>query len=492
MKLRTFAFAALATSSVTTLALAEEPAASPAPAPAVAVAVAPAPAPAPAPVVEEPRARLDYSDGTFYLRSKNDNLVLFPSGRMHIDTYAFAGKGVSDYQRSNGTGLKANMLFRRFILELGGLVRGKWFFYLGGNFAPNRLDADEAVSSSANVYDGWVGYDAAPEFKVLAGQFNIPVSMENVTSSRWLDLMERSFTARLAAPYNKDLGVMAVGSLAHGMLDYQVAAVGGDGQNRPSVDNRWDVMPRVVFRPMASDKGPLGKLHVGVSGRFGHRDPKAVWYEAPAIQSPGGYGFWSGSYGSGATKVRISPSGSQLAVVGEAYVPFERFDLRGELLYLNEGRREEPNATPGQVLRVGSLKGTTWYAQASFWPFGAPRINGNPGTFGTPKLPKDSGKESPYGVQIVARYEQVRLDYDANSKDGDNGSLDAKFTGIKINAYQLGVNYWATKHVRLTGEYSLYQTPKDQQALAPGARANGNDKEATSFHELSFRVGLAL
>jgi phosphate-selective porin len=442
---------------------------------------------------EEPRAKLDYSDGAFYFRSAGDKLVLVPSGRMHIDTYAWAGPGTGDYQRANGTGLKANMFFRRFILEMGGLVRGKWFFWVGGNFAATRIDDNQQPISTASVYDGWIGYDAAPELKIMGGQFNIPVSMENVTSSRWLDLMERTITARLAAPFNKDIGLMAWGSVAHGALDYQLALVGGDGMNRMSVDNRWDVMPRVLFRPMATDKGALGKLHVGASGRYGHRDPNYVMYEAPGVTTPGGFAFWSGNYGKAPTRTRIVPSGAQLAVGGEAYVPFERFDLKGEFFYFNEARREADLAIPTNTYRVGGVKGTSWYAQLSFWPWGSPRINGQPGTFGVPKLPKDLGKELPYGVQIVARFEMVRLAYQSNSTEGPIGALDAKTDKIHINAYQLGVNYWATKHVRLTGEYSLYQTPGDaNQAQSPGQKANGNNPDAKHFHELSFRLGLSL
>jgi hypothetical protein len=192
------------------------------------------------------------------------------------------------------------------------------------------------------------------------------------------------------------------------------------------------------------------------------------------------------------------PMGGQLAVGGEAYVPFENFDLRGEFFYFNE-RRREADATSGatlkQTLRTGEMKGTSWYVQASWWPFGTPRVNGNPGNYGVPGLPKDLGKESPYGVQLVARFEMVRLAYRGNSLAGPQGGLDKNSDNIDINAYQVAANYWATKHVRLTAEYSLYQMPggpTENQALAPGAKANGNDPNARHFHEISFRLGLSL
>jgi hypothetical protein len=67
--------------------------------------------------------------------------------------------------------------------------------------------------------------------------------------------------------------------------------------------------------------------------------------------------------------------------------------------------------------------------------------------------------------------------------------------------YQVGLNYYATKHVRLTAQYSLYQFPGtpdgsktgtvDNQAASPGFKS-GKALDANSLHELSFRVGLAL
>lgn len=157
----------------------------------------------------EPHARLDYSDGSFYLRSVNDNIIFVPGARMHIDTYAFGGPGVTNYHRANGSGLKANLFFRRFIIEMGGMIRHRWFYWVGGNFAPTTIDGVQNPISSANVYDGFVGLLANPRTRIYLGQYNAPFTMENVTSSRWMDLMERALVVRtLATPYNKADGLL--------------------------------------------------------------------------------------------------------------------------------------------------------------------------------------------------------------------------------------------------------------------------------------------
>jgi phosphate-selective porin len=432
------------------------------------------------------------------------------AGRVHIDTYTFRGPGVDLYRRPNGTGLTTNMFFRRFIIELGGLVRQHWFFWVGGNFAPSGVDANQAPIGSANVYDGFVGYQWNPHTQLYVGQYNAPFTMENVTSSRWMDFMERALVVRtVATPYNKDLGITYWGATKEGVapLEYQLGVLGGDGMNRPSVDNRVDVMGRVVFRPLAGDKdlGALERLHVGASARYGSRDDDYVNYDAPALSTPGGYAFWSPTYTTAdKTEVHIIPTGDQIAAAGELYVPFERVDLKGELVYVNEGRREAAAATRRATIRRGRLEGWGGYAQLSYWPIGSPRVNGHPaGRYFGVRPPKDRGNELPYGLQLGVRGEVMRLSYDGNagSKDIPDGEISAKTTDIQVNALQGIVNYWATKHIRLSAEYSLYMFPGNppsapadvsNQAAAPGAKASPAQPSADHLHEISFRVGLAM
>ncbi len=466
------------------------------------------PAPAPAPL-GSPRAYLDYSDGTFFLRSADDNLVLNTGGRVHFDTYAFAGPSVSDYHRSNGTGLVPNLFFRRFVLESGGLVRKHWFFWIGGNFAPTSIDGSQSTTSTANVYDGFVGYQADPHHQIYVGEYNAPVTMENVTSSRWLDLMERALVVRtVAAPTNKEIGITYWGATREGVapLEYQLGVFGGDGMNRPNVDNRVDGMARVVFRPLAtSRKDVTQRLHIGASSRFGSRDDAYVMYDAPTLSTPGGYAFWSPTYTTAdKTEVHVIPSGNQVAAGAELYVPFERFDVKGEFVYVNDQRREAPATDRKTTLRKGSLQGFGGYLQASYWPLGNSRVNGHPaGRYFGVRPPKDRGNEHPFGLQLVARVETMHLSYAGNGRTEllPDSQLSADTTHIRVNAMSLGANYWATKHVRLTAEYSLYSFPGDppgtpggatNQAAAPGARATTKDLGASVLHEIGFRVGLAL
>jgi phosphate-selective porin len=500
---------------------AEQPPAEPAPAPDLTPVVVAAPSALPAPeqvaaaapdtttvpplVLPGPasdaaRARLDYSDGTFYLRSFNDNLVIVPSGRLHVDGYGFAGQGVGDFQRGNGSGLKTNVFFRRFIIEIGGIVRKQFFFNLSGNFAPQGIDGSspaEAVANNANVYDAFVGYMPVPNVRLYFGQYNAPFTMENVTSSRWMDMMERSLIIRTAAiPSNKADGLLLWADTDDKMFELQAGLFGGDGMNRPNIDGIFDGMARFVFRPLAKRSDALNRLQVGVSGRFGWRDHKFVQYDTPNMSTPGGYSYWSASYGMAPDVRHILPSSRQAALAAELYVPFENFDIRGEFVYVDEGRREVMESDRHKTLRNGALTGIGGYAQLSLWLAGAPRISGNPGgMYGVLKVNEGLGRQADYALQLVFRAELVRLHYDSNSRAGSTpGDRDATTTDITVNGYQVALNYWATKQIRLTAEYSLYQFPgtpkKENQAVAPGVSAGRAD--ASVLHEISVRAGLAL
>ncbi len=493
------------------------------PAPASAVPASAVPA-NPAPTNPAPSGTLaGYVDGVFVLGSADRADYLIPMARLQLDGYGYAGPGVSSYQRESGggagSGLKTGLFARRARLELAGRARDRWFFHLALEGGNNGLGAGETSTATSSVLqDAYVGYEADPMFRVTVGQFNAPFTMENFTSDKWLDFMERSLTVRaVGAPSTLNYGLMLRGDAESGVLSYQVAMVNAEGQDRPSVNNRFDVLARVVVRPLASSVGALSRLHLGGSLRYGSRDKDFVEYLAPAMSTPGGYAFWTPTAGKGSGLTNVSPSGQQLAAAAELYVPFERFDLRAEAVYVKDGRREFTGTTPWVTDREGALSGIAYYVQASVWPFGKPFVNGEPGMYAPPSLPK-AGKSGAVanaptdGLQLAVRWEQLILKYDSIATSGaTRGGLDSDTTNLKVNAAQAIVNYWFGRRVRVGLEYSLYMfpgtpigsydrqgvthtppTPATNQAAAPGARNGAFNYDATSYHEISARLGLAL
>jgi phosphate-selective porin len=158
------------------------------------------------------------------------------------------------------------------------------------------------------------------------------------------------------------------------------------------------------------------------------------------------------------------------------------------------------------------LKGVSYYIQAGLW-LGKRHISGLPGyenmthvDFTKPDGPPANS------VQLLAKWEQVHLKYDSASRAGtaDTKNLDGD---IKVNAFSLGVNYWASKHIRLSANYVLNMFPdsaptsatgmgtpvqsSSNRAIAPGNTlgkgVNDDARDnAHSLHEFLLRAAVAL
>src|SRR5262249_37748326 len=151
-----------------------------------------------------------------------------------------------------------------------------------------------------------------------------------------------------------------------GKVYYTVGAYDGDGSNRPNADNRFDVVGRVFVRPFAASGSLLEAAQVGVSGRYGSRDPKLVGYAPPPLTTQGGFVFWKATYKDSLGRtVHVIPSAEQGAVAADVFVPLDRIDVTSEIVYAVTNTRE---ADDGYQLspftdRTTRLAGYAYYVQ---------------------------------------------------------------------------------------------------------------------------------
>lgn len=459
-----------------------------------------------------------YSSGLFYLRSRDDNFIFNPMGRLHLDTYGYAGSGVRDYRRSNGSGLTPNLSVRRLRVELNGQLYKKLKFYFSGEFAQKAtVDAQQRGVSAPAVMDALVAYEFDPAAVVQIGQFAVPFGMENSISSKYWDFMDRGLlSTAVATPLRRDFGLMVRGETKKKHFTYAIGYFGGEGFNRISLDHFGDFIGRIFVQPLASlHRFPLREFHIGISGRWGVRNPGYVRYDAPSMSTPGNYTFWSPVYGTGANETHVIPSKTQRALGLEFFLPYKRFDFRGELVFSHDERREAFAQSLNNTERSGTLSGTTYSIQLAWWPWGPVRMpGGHPGhyNFYTPKLSWGSSKPKS-ALQVVARWEQMLLNYNSIARSYDSngtllpnvvvGGLDSSTQNIRVNAFQLGANYWLNNHFRLTAQWNVYMFPgvpmgtgnsqelATNQAVAPGASANARNGEARTLHEFSARVAVS-
>jgi hypothetical protein len=378
-----------------------------------------------------------------------------------------------------------------------------------------RENPVDAVSVSPAPTDVFVNYNHAEWLNLQVGQFYLPFTLENRISDNTTAFLERSMAVRdLGVPLQRDIGAMVWGE-HDGLLYYSVGVFNGDGPNRPNADGRYDLAGRAFVRPLAArhDSG-LRWAQIGVSARGGSRDAKAVGYDMPSMTTQEGFAFWRPTYTDSYGRLEhIIPSGVQWGLGLDAYAPIGPVELTGELVYSHSDTREAVDGLQISPFtqRLGTFEGFAYYVQAAVWLKGGPDLLGHP-SYGRPVHLDLTKVDAPseHGVQAVGRFEQLRVSYDGASRGGaddpktPNGDID-------VTSFTLGVNYWATRHLRVSLNYGGYffpgsapTTPSEaggpiqgsgQRAVAPGQYLAKNvDNPARDdghvLHEISARFGV--
>jgi phosphate-selective porin len=480
-----------------------------------------------------------YHNGLFFLRDHHDNFHLYIQGRSQIDWYSYLGSGVPD------TTLKPTLFLRRIRPEVTGEFLGHWRFMIAGDFGATAIDnpkgqnetqaaapgvaptattgkyaTAQTVRFQAAPTDVFINYRQSTIFNIMVGQMDAPFTMENRTSDKYFPFIERSLAVRaVGIPTNKEIGAMFWGETENRLIYYSVGPYMGDGQNRPNVDSRFDIFGRAFMHPLVlsgmKKEDPLRDAQIGASVHYGSRDKDFVSYDYPNLSTQAQYAFWTSTYTGANGTTHIIPSGDQLGLAGEIRVPVSRFDVTGELVYIKNNTREALDGLQASNSeRFGTIKGISYYVMLGFWVFGKRDINGVPGYGNPPRL--DWTKTDPVipdtALQLLAKFEQVALTYDSASRGGapDPKNIDGD---IKMNAFSLGANYWATKHVRLSLNYvyNVFPDSAPTSATAPGgpvqtstnrALAPGNTlgkgiddrarDNAQDLHEIIARFAIAL
>jgi phosphate-selective porin len=477
-----------------------------------------------------------YHGGLFYMRDRFDTFRFYIGAALHIDSLNYFGSGISN------TDLKSTVQLRRLRVNLGGEILNTWQWFVQPEWTAATFDnatgttetsaaaAGKDPDRSSGTYapvqggsvkaalsDAYVNYGPAKIFNIQVGQFQAPFTMENRTSSNTTTFMETSMAVRaLGMPLSREIGAMTWGALPKNLFYYSAGVFLGEGPNRPNADNRADAIMRYYVRPLARSAGAIKEAQLGVSFKWGMREKDRVAYDYSAMTTGGGYAFWKPTYNDSVTDpassntkgrlVHIIPSGAQTGIAAELRVPFHRFDLRSEFVYVRNNTRE---AVDGYQVtnteRLGTLKGYGYYVQLGYWIWGKPFLTGAPGEARPPHadLNQPDPGAPPQAVELAVRWEQLRVAYDGSER---NGKLDAKNIDgdIKVDAFSVGATYWATRHLRVTLDYGYYHFPgsaagksgtgsADERALAPGNRVkdvNASSRQnAHALHELTARLG---
>ena len=459
----------------------------------------PAPPTAPTPPAGADTAlQAGWHNGNFYISDPTHDWFVIPTGRLQLDGLYNVGDRVSDeYLTSAGAFHRADVsngiLLRRARVELAGMLFGRFNFLLGG----------ELTSGSAPIAtDLFVNARVVGLLNFQLGQFDAPFTLENRTSDKYIDFMERSLAVRaLGIPTNKEIGLMAWGETRYRMFYYSVGMFNGDGPNQVNRDAGFDVMGRLFMHPLIGLGGLLANVQVGGSFRYGYRG-RGYDIAYPRMTTQGGFQFFNPAHAGGMIPTTVVPDSAQVALAAELDVPIARFDFRGELVWVqNDTREMMPPSLAGSPVREGELRGLGYYLQLGYWLWGTPGVNGRPGYQNPPSLRLEQREplQPPQGLQLIARFDAVDFRYEGGSRTPfppgmprPDESVDGRYT---VYALEFGANFWASKHVRLSLNYMHYLFPGQPAGSAVTGDENhlpGPHNNPAGFGELMARVGLAI
>ena len=217
----------------------------------------------------------------FQAESANKDFRVKIGGRTQVDAVAFtAGPGPSQPPNQGGLDpeLADTVALRRARLRIEGRMYELYDWACEYDFA-NQLNINNEVFPTERdagpvtaVTDLWLQIREVPWLGIVrVGNQKDPYGYEHLTSSRWLNFMERSFSQdAFEGPFNNGFvpGIQLLNSTEDGRIGWQI----GEFKNTSNPfgfsnsDGGSMTVGRLVFLPIFEDDGRK-LLHLGLSGR---------------------------------------------------------------------------------------------------------------------------------------------------------------------------------------------------------------------------------
>lgn len=343
-------------------------------------------------VTESPKVE---TKGGIKVTSADKTFEASIGGRIHFDAYAF------DRDLADTTGTTD---FRRARLTLAGKAFG-WEYKLENDFG--------AGGGHEGFRDVYIAKQALGG-KFTIGHFKPYRSMEELTSSNEITMMERPFASASGLYGGRQFG-QGIGYLTAGD-NYTFGGTVYNLRNAASPRNEgMGAAARATFAPINNDSSTL---HFGLSASSENANKGSDDLKASVA--------YAGRRGPSQTiAITTGASGDSVNTVG-----LEAAGAFGPLFFQSEYAR----ATFEQPLG-GDQDVETFYVMGSWMLTGQhkPYKAGN-GVFGSPKLGKDE-----HAWELTARYDTIE------NKD---------VAGLEVSSWILGLNYYINPNVRLMFNYT--------------------------------------
>jgi hypothetical protein len=226
------------------------------------------------------------------------------------------------------------------------------------------------------------------------------------------------------------------------------------------------------------------------------------------MTTQGGVAFFNASYNNGidmnnnTIKSNLAPDGDTVKWALELNVPVKKVGLRWEFVHVSQALAQYNDTVSASSaslkrsapIRGSKLEGYSTYIQLYGWILGDVNFLETPGLELPPKMKKFTWAQEPkWGLMLTAKYEYTNFAVNGLPAQVDpmtgTGTLDPAQGTYIVHTFELGVNAWGTKHVRLTCNYLLNYFDGDAKNIKSNFYFN---TAHTLEHELLFRIATAI
>lgn len=438
--------------------------------------------------------QLSYENGRPIFRTGDGYFEMALRGRMHFDMATYNQDDNNLPSIAPGRDLNEGGNFRRSELGMEGKFMRDFEYHVSYDFGGSGGEG------GGNIKNMFIGYTGIKPLRIQIGAIQVPMTMDDSTSSNEITFIERASPVNLATSMGAQKGRTAVGLRGNtnnvfGSLYYTrdpVTLAGGAAL--PDESSNLVARAAYLYAP-----NPDTNLHFGASGTKVFQFTQA----ASAIPGPLPGSLQAAPQFNLQDRPELRVDGTRLVSTGnlgvdDGYVVgpefganYKNFYLQGEY-YHYKLDRARANAAVAPDLSSFDFDG--WYIQTSWIvtgetkrydirnaSFGAPRPNG-PFGFG----------DSLGAIELAARYSTVDLNDGDNAATCTGTGLVAAATSTCVRGGEqdivtLGVNWYPNRNVRFMLNYQFVDVdrrayPNNPVGVAGGPNAQiGQDYQALAL-----------
>jgi phosphate-selective porin OprO and OprP len=346
-------------------------------------------------------------------------------------------------------------------------------------FVPEFGNGSGGTATAVAILDANLTIAPTQAVQFKFGKFKTPIGLEVLQGDPVTFFVERSLVNNLEP--NRDLGAQVGGNINNGVLSYSAGLFNGipdalTSSGNSDFDNDKDVDARVFSQPFVNDKdSPLQGLGFGVAGSLGREKTHSAvtsGYKTDGQQTF--FSYNSAVYADGDVW-RISP---------QAYYYVGPFGALAE--YVASTINVRPNAPPANPAAAFpakvSLENKAWAVTAGYV------LTGEDASYTgvTPAQPFNWANGTWGAWQVVARYEDLKIDPKAFLGPTATQLASPATNAKEASAWGLGVNWYLTKAVRISQDFFDTHFTKAGTATPTTQILRQNEKALTTRVQIAF------